>query len=53
MTLTPDERSAFLSWLRERYEEMKPDAASIKEEEPDLLPAIKKLLKDRDLRELK
>jgi hypothetical protein len=43
--LTTERRASLLAWLSERYEEMRPDAKSIRDEAPHLLPAIRSLLK--------
>lgn len=44
--LSEDQRDELLSWLTDRYDEMKPDAASIRDESPNLLPAIRVLIRE-------
>jgi hypothetical protein len=42
--LTDEQRASLQAWLSERHEEMRPDAKSIREEDPHLMPAIRALL---------
>jgi hypothetical protein len=45
MKLTEQQRASLLTWLSDRYEEMRPDSKSIREEDPHLMPAIRAAMK--------
>ena len=46
LTLTPVEHKALLAWLRDRIDEMKPDRASIREENDcDLVAVLQRVEK--------